>query len=130
LRDRDLTEKRCSQCSLVKPVGEFFWNVRKWSSRCKACLVDAVARKKARELGTPLVELVDRPAIVARDNSTCYLCHRQLSGLQITLDHVIPLTRGGAHTASNLRVACRSCNSSKGELMPDEYAAKMALTKR
>jgi 5-methylcytosine-specific restriction endonuclease McrA len=50
--------------------------------------------------------------------------------LQITLDHVIPLTRGGAHTASNLRVACRSCNSSKGELMPDEYAAKMALTKR
>lgn len=55
-----------------------------------------------------------REAIIGRDKSTCYLCSRHLQLHEVTLDHVIPSAKGGAHTAANLRVACRKCNSGKG----------------
>jgi 5-methylcytosine-specific restriction endonuclease McrA len=63
---------------------------------------------------------IDRDAIIARDNSTCYICGKKLiTGADvITLDHVIPLARGGAHDATNLRVACVSCNARKGKRLP------------
>ena len=39
----------------------------------------------------------------------------------ITLDHLIPLARGGEHSVGNLVAACRSCNSSKGNKLPIEF---------
>ena len=41
----------------------------------------------------------------------CWMC----GGAGDTVDHVIPLAAGGPHCLSNLRPACRSCNSSKGD---------------
>lgn len=38
-----------------------------------------------------------------------------------TVDHYIPLARGGTHTLDNLRPACRSCNSRKGAKLPSEW---------
>lgn len=78
------------------------------------------ARRRALKQGTPAVEKIDRVAIIARDNSTCYLCERVLSRNEITLDHYIPLSAGGPHTAANLRVACRSCNSRKWTHLPPD----------
>lgn len=77
-------------------------------------------RRRAREKNAPRIEAVDRLAVVQRDKSTCYLCLRLLNSDQIALDHVIPLSRGGSHTADNLRVACRSCNSRKGTKLLSE----------
>lgn len=45
----------------------------------------------------------------------CWMCG---SGDQITLDHVKPLSRGGAHALSNLRPACHDCNTRKGASWP------------
>lgn len=59
-------------------------------------------------------ETIDRPAIIERDNSTCYLCGKVLLPDEITLDHVIPISKGGSHTTNNIKVACLSCNCSKG----------------
>ena len=39
----------------------------------------------------------------------------------ITIDHVMPLSRGGKHEPANLVAACYSCNSSKGARTPDEW---------
>jgi 5-methylcytosine-specific restriction endonuclease McrA len=44
----------------------------------------------------------------------CHYCHTQLELRQRTLDHVVPLIKGGLHQSFNVVVACRSCNSRKG----------------
>jgi len=59
------------------------------------------------------IEKVNRQVIILRDKSTCYLCLSPLKSKEVTLDHVIPLARGGVHAETNLRVACRPCNSRK-----------------
>lgn len=67
-----------------------------------------------------------RAAVLARDGRCCQLCGRPVvirSGRrrrvrtpenQLTLDHVVAVSRGGTTTVDNLRVACRACNMRKG----------------
>ena len=78
------------------------------------------ARRRARINGAPRVEKLDRAAIIERDARTCYLCGRVLALNEVTLDHVIPLARGGSHTADNLRVCCLRCNCRKHDKLPSE----------
>ncbi|MEM1251669.1 MAG: HNH endonuclease [Cyanobacteria bacterium P01_H01_bin.21] len=65
---------------------------------------------------------VNRREILRRDGHTCQYCgsHRQL-----TLDHVMPRSQGGAHTWENVVTACAPCNSRKGSRTPE--AADMPL---
>lgn len=45
----------------------------------------------------------------------CYYCKRAFTKTRSsTIDHIIPLSKGGQHTISNIVLACKSCNSSKG----------------
>lgn len=41
----------------------------------------------------------------------CHYCHEFKP---LTMDHVIPVSKGGPHTASNIVPACQPCNSRKG----------------
>lgn len=66
---------------------------------------------QARKRGAPTVEKVDEQKVYDFYNNTCIYCGGK-KGLE--LDHVVPLSGGGAHTEDNLVVACRSCNASKG----------------
>jgi len=50
----------------------------------------------------------------------CYLCGELIPMGHRHVDHVIPLSQGGAHTAANLAVACDACNLSKGAKLPAE----------
>jgi 5-methylcytosine-specific restriction endonuclease McrA len=69
-------------------------------------------------------------ALLARDGEICSLCPRRLDrrlkdpddGNYITFDHVIPSSRGGLTVLSNLRLAHRSCNTSRGNepIMPED----------
>lgn len=78
-------------------------------------------------MNAPRTEKIDRAAIIARDGRVCYLCGKSnLRGRDLTLDHVVPLFRGGNHTADNLRVACDYCNKSKGARTLTEYEAYRA----
>jgi Restriction endonuclease len=75
-------------------------------------------RRRAWKMKSPAVAKIDRLAIIERDASTCYLCLRVLALNEVTMDHVVPLSKGGPHTPENLRVACMSCNTRKGASMP------------
>lgn len=65
--------------------------------------------RRARKLGTQ-VEDIDETFIYEHDRYACVYCG---SPFNLTLDHVMALANGGAHSYDNLVVACRSCNSSK-----------------
>jgi 5-methylcytosine-specific restriction endonuclease McrA len=95
-------------------------NERRWRRENPHKKAEKEARRRARLAAARWIEPVDRQQIVERDGSACYLCGRVLLAHQITLDHVVPLSKGGPHAADNLRVACRSCNCRKGVRLPHE----------
>ena len=70
----------------------------------------------------PKVRLT-RKEIFARDGWACVYCGRQTR--ELTLDHVMPRHRGGAHTWENLVSACKGCNHRKAGRTPQE--AHMAM---
>lgn len=51
----------------------------------------------------------------------CYYCGRKFPPSQLTMDHIIPLIRGGKSTKSNIVPACKECNSKKKYLLPFEW---------
>ncbi len=57
-----------------------------------------------------MVQPIDEAAIYDRDGHMCLYCG---ATDDLTLDHVVALSNGGAHSESNLVVACRSCNGGK-----------------
>jgi 5-methylcytosine-specific restriction endonuclease McrA len=51
----------------------------------------------------------------------CHYCGRQFSPKELTLDHIVPITRGGRSTKGNCVPACKECNSRKKDLLPLEW---------
>ena len=64
-----------------------------------------------------------RRMVLARDEETCWYCGACGDDIDITVDHWIPLCRGGTNKTVNLVCACSECNELKGNLMPDEFLA-------
>ena len=83
--------------------------------------------------------IVDRDITLAtlfqRDKGVCYICGCQCNWNDIrkdgdyvitgpkypSIDHVIPISRGGKHSWMNIRLACRECNSKKTDMDPVEF---------
>jgi 5-methylcytosine-specific restriction endonuclease McrA len=61
---------------------------------------------------------ITRKAVLARDAWTCQYCGRNKPGL--TVDHVIPRSRGGESIWENIVASCASCNRRKGNNLPRE----------
>ena len=71
----------------------------------------------------PRVKLTRREVFI-RDGFTCQYCGR-MGGSDLTIDHVVPKSRGGGHSWENLVSACKPCNHRKGGRLPNE--ARMTL---
>ena len=62
------------------------------------------------------------PVLVLRDRNRCHICGcGEAQNDQWTIDHVMPKARGGTDQLSNLRLAHRSCNLSKGTHLVASY---------
>ncbi len=66
---------------------------------------------------------LSRRNVFRRDRYTCQYCGR--SGVELTLDHVVPKSRGGRTTWENLVTACRTCNTKKGNRTPEEAGMRL-----
>lgn len=71
-------------------------------------------RAKARELRkTPYFQELFRKGI-------CHYCGEKFPQSELTLDHIVPVARGGRSTRGNMAVCCRQCNMEKKYLTPAE----------
>ncbi|MCS6824151.1 MAG: HNH endonuclease [Cytophagaceae bacterium] len=69
--------------------------------------------------------VLSRQNIFKRDNYQCQYCG---ATTDLTLDHVLPRSRGGLTSWDNLVTACKQCNSRKGDYTPEE--AQMPLRRK
>jgi hypothetical protein len=51
----------------------------------------------------------------------CHYCRKSVAREEMTLDHIVPLVRGGQTTRSNVVLSCKTCNSRKKYLLPMEW---------
>ncbi|MBK8971346.1 MAG: HNH endonuclease [Hahellaceae bacterium] len=66
-----------------------------------------------------------RHNLFARDRWTCMYCGQGLPLAKLTVDHILPTSRGGRHVWQNTISACFACNHRKADRTPEE--ANMAL---
>ena len=94
-------------------------------------------KEKAQVLSSRVIRLIDyvkiplhkimfhkpsRSLIYQRDDHTCQYCGSQK---RLTIDHVVPKSRGGQDTWENMVVACSSCNIKKGSTLLEQTGMKL-----
>ena len=70
---------------------------------------------------------ITRRAVFARDNWTCQYCPPRS---QLTVDHVVPRSKGGGSTWDNIVAACAPCNRRKGDSLPRQAGMHLARSPR
>lgn len=73
---------------------------------------------------------LSRKNILLRDRNTCQFCGRIFPSSELTLDHVMPRSRGGRSSWENLVACCYRCNNNKGDRTPEEAGLKLARRPR
>ena len=71
---------------------------------------------------------ISRRALFARDGWRCVYCGT--SGGRLTLDHVVPRSRGGESSWENVVTSCASCNHKKGDRLLEETQMTMSVRPR
>ncbi len=56
-----------------------------------------------------------------RAKGVCHYCGKETPAGELTMDHIVPLSRGGRSTKGNVCPACKECNTKKKELLPMEW---------
>lgn len=80
------------------------------STYAKLAARERTSRWRARDLGVKF-EKIDFMEIIKTHKMVCNICSLEITSLsELELDHVIPLSLGGSHTASNVRPAHNKCN--------------------
>lgn len=69
-----------------------------------------------RQMGLPLT----RRTVMARDQYMCQYCGTQPGKTYLTVDHVVPRSKGGLTVWENVVTACAACNQRKGNRTPHE----------
>lgn len=120
--ERELVCPACDRVFTLRAGGQ--GPVAYCSSECRLSVRRARDQRRSSERRVLVGrgDLIDPDHVFARDGWRCHLCgQRTPKGLRGTnlpnspeLDHVVPLSCGGAHTWGNVRCACKKCNASKG----------------
>lgn len=88
----------------------------------------AILRLKSKITRKVIKMVFSRNAVFKRDNYGCQYCSKVLNSKQITIDHIIPKSRGGNTSFENCVAACIECNKKKGARMLEEIGMRLART--
>jgi 5-methylcytosine-specific restriction endonuclease McrA len=131
-RDAATLQSECRECHRLRGLQATADNPAKPHPRvCAGCGKAYLAhpnapfsrfctKRYALMRGARRAERVDRKTIFLRDGWVCQLCRKKVNPklpsthrFGATLDHIIPVSRGGEHTPANLQLAHLACNSRK-----------------
>lgn len=107
---------------MVEPDADRVLRSQRFSFQCPSVirLVTYVNVRKRRATAGGL-----RTKILMRDRFRCQYCGVKGNAIDLSIDHIMPRSRGGRTTPENLCAACKACNSRKGDRTPAE--ARMPL---
>jgi 5-methylcytosine-specific restriction endonuclease McrA len=144
IRKKRIAEKR-QKGAPCRDCGALVFDIRhRHITRCEKCRILMVERAKSlrnadkkaykarrrAKVGIEVDNKIIAYQIYDRDGWVCYYCGvatpiRLIGsnhGCEPTLDHLIPVSKGGSHTADNLRLACRDCNTLKGSMTDQQFS--------
>jgi len=70
-------------------------------------------RRRAHLYNAPVREPIDLDMVYARDRAICSLCHQHVKRAEASVDHIVPLSKGGEHSYKNVALAHFICNVRK-----------------
>ena len=68
----------------------------------------------------------ERVAIYDRNHGRCAICGRYVPFADFTVDHIIPISKGGTNNMDNLQCACKTCNMIKQDILPEDLMEKLS----
>jgi len=86
---------------------------RTWRQANREIVAEFSRRYRALKRGAT-IGLIDIEAIKVRDRMLCAICGKRVAEKDLSLDHTVPLSLGGAHSQENLRIAHLHCNKKRG----------------
>lgn len=127
--------KKCKTCDV------WFWRKTNRSVCCSEyCAkkyknhlskLDVYKRKRLMKSNGEIDKDISITKLLKKYNNKCYLCNSVVSlqldaydSLYPTIEHVIPVSRGGTHTWDNVMLSCRRCNCKKHAMTLEEYLDK------
>ena len=63
----------------------------------------------------------ERKELYNRADGYCQLCGRKITISNFTVDHIVPLGRGGNNDISNVQAVCKVCNQFKANIFPEQF---------
>ena len=82
-------------------------------------------QKRYALIKSAVVEDVDIFQLYEEFKGICFYCSKYVKFSDIHVDHYYPISKGGKHEKSNLRISCSYCNLSKGAKHPEELSYQM-----
>lgn len=108
---------------VLDPATYETWTWEDWSKLKKAA-PEIIVLSRYADLPTHRVPF-SRRAIYKRDRFTCQYCGAQPGMEELSIDHVIPKSRGGISLWTNCVLACTACNARKANRMPAEVGMRL-----
>jgi len=131
-RSRDSDKERQKRRYAADPLvrARVSANTKAWRSanpdKLKAQAIRVSKNRRARLKGAPIVISFTQEHFQLQldiQQGKCFYCEEPMQ--KPTLDHFISLADGGSHTPANIVLACKSCNSRKGTLSPQQFFQKL-----
>jgi len=88
----------------------------KWRKQNPGKIIASRHKRRAlKKAATINLKSIERwiQSVRSKPTAVCYYCQKSIPSKKIHFDHIIPLSRGGAHSVENLCVSCQPCNNRK-----------------
>ena len=99
---------------------DHFGGINRISGNRSCMSVPSIMAIKGIHTKTRRIVSLSNRALFGRDQHTCAYCGNEFQPSKLTRDHIIPVSRGGKNSWTNVTAACKKCNNRKDNKTPEE----------